>query len=523
MRFKRFFRTLLSKRYWLGFKGRYILSIAVAASIIATTLTSLIPKYVSYNSLRLVREQSQSLTGVLLEAIGISLEFSDYDAVKVTFDNIGKAESRIMYLNVIGEKGVSLAKYEKHSIGPVRSSDFDDSGFITGDGFLMSKRTIQISEIPYTLYLGLDSTQITDMERALQASISILLWAAVFGIIIGMMIVVEILNRPLDVLIERMENVATGEADLTRRIELKSKDEFGDLSKWINEFIDRIRELITKISDSTQSVVQIGNKVTEASGMLAIGAESQQVQITDMATSLQEMVTNMFEASQNTTEATHSAIQAAQAAVDGGAIIEEAIHGMGMIATSVHESSVKIEELGVHSEKIGHIVSVIDDIADQTNLLALNASIEAARAGEHGRGFAVVADEVRVLAERTIQATAEISTMVKGIQLGTSNAVSAMDEGIKRVDQGVSLSENAGKSIQEIISLNAHVQEAIQLISSAASEQSNGANLIASTIEIIKQNTESAAGSAQLMAESAGQLDEETEMLSEQVSQFILR
>jgi methyl-accepting chemotaxis protein len=515
-------RSLFTKRYWGGFKGRYVLSIVFGASFIAILMTSLLPQVVYNSSIALVHAQSKSIAGVLFEAIGISLEFEDFESVQTTFEKVAKSESSVLYISLMDDKGNVLAKFEQDPLQQIQRSDFDASGFCEGEGYLANYRVLDVAGTQYAMILGMDNSQLYQLREQLKFSIVIFVWLMVLGIVLAMTFIVEVLNKPLDVLIERMENVATGEADLTRHIEIKSNDEFGELSSWFNQFIDRIHELVGRISETSQSVVQIGNKVTEASGVLAIGAESQQVQVTDIATSLQEMVSNMYEASQSSNEATASAIQAAEAAVDGGAIIQETIQGMGEIASTVHESSSKIQELGVHSETIGNIVSVIEDIADQTNLLALNASIEAARAGEHGRGFAVVADAVRVLAERTIQATAEIGSMVKNIQSGTQNAVAAMSEGIKRVDQGVALSENAGKSIQKIIDLNAKVQEAIQLISAAASEQSNGANLIASSIETIKRNTEDAAESANLLAISAGQLDEETESLSAQVSHFKL-
>ena len=522
MRVTKIIRSLFSKKYWAGFKGRYVLSITLGAVLIAAFMVVVGPSFVFDRSLDVVREQSRTINGVLLEAIGLSLEFGDYESVQEAFEKVGKNEEMVLLLNIIGPEGRSLAKYVKQPMGMLGIQDFDEQGFINRDGYTANLRTLNIGQDTYALILALDNASIHALEKALRMFITILVWIIVAAIIIGMIIIVEILNRPLDILIERMEDVATGEADLTHRIEIKSQDEFGELSSWFNQFLDRIRELIVLISKSTQSVVEIGNKVTEASGILAIGAEAQQVQVTDIATSLQEMVSTMQETSQNTSEATNSAKQAAKAAVDGGAIIKQTIQGMEQISETVHQSSLRITELGIHSARIGSIISVIEDIADQTNLLALNASIEAARAGEHGRGFAVVAAEVRVLAERTIKATAEIDAMVKDIQEGTQKAVAAMNEGITRVDEGVKLSENAGNSIREIIEMNAQVQEAIQLIAAAAQEQSHGANLIATSIENIKHNTEDAAGSAQLMAESASELDQETEILSAQVSQFKL-
>ena len=122
------------------------------------------------------------------------------------------------------------------------------------------------------------------------------------------------------------------------------------------------------------------------------------------------------------------------------------------IATEVQSSADTINALGKKSETIGEIIAVINDIADQTNLLALNAAIEAARAGEHGRGFAVVADEVRKLAERTTEATEEVSQSINGIQGETGSAVKLIESGSERVTRGVDLASQAGTALESIVS-----------------------------------------------------------------------
>ncbi len=184
---------------------------------------------------------------------------------------------------------------------------------------------------------------------------------------------------------------------------------------------------------------------------------------------------------------------------------------MGRISDSVRSSASKIKDRGHRSDEIGKIINVIDDIADQTNLLALNANIEAAHAGDQGRGFAVVADEVRVLAERTTKATAEIAEMIKGIQVGTNDAVATMNEGIKLVDEGVDLAENAGKSLDEIIQ-----------VAVTSQEQSSGAEQISANVEGISTVFRQSAMTAQQVATAAQQLNTEVTSLTTLVGRFKL-
>ena len=171
------------------------------------------------------------------------------------------------------------------------------------------------------------------------------------------------------------------------------------------------------------------------------------------------------------------------------------------VAKSTRETAEKIQALGKSSDRIGHIVGVIDDIADQTNLLALNAAIEAARAGEQGRGFAVVADEVRKLAERTTTATKEIAEMIETIQEETRTAVVAMNSGTVKVDEGVNSAREAGEALQKIINSAQNVQDMISQIATAATEQASATVQVKANMEqiagLVKKSTDGAQNSAQ--------------------------
>src|SRR5262249_4091716 len=172
----------------------------------------------------------------------------------------------------------------------------------------------------------------------------------------------------------------------------------------------------------------------------------------------------------------------------------------------VEGTAKKMEELGRSSDQIGRIAGVIDDIADQTNLLALNAAIEAARAGEQGRGFAVVADEVRKLAGRTTTPTKKIAQMIKNIQDETKTAVTAMEEGTKQVEEGVTSTSKAGDSLKQIIHMSEQVGEMITHIATAATQQSSASEEVNNNMEQIAKLVKESADGAQQSARACQDL-----------------
>jgi methyl-accepting chemotaxis protein len=323
-------------------------------------------------------------------------------------------------------------------------------------------------------------------------------------------------------MVGRMKDMAEGEGDLTRRLEVGCNDEVAELATWFNTFVDKLQEILCKVSSTSNSLAAAGEQISASARQQAEGAEIQRDQTTQVATAMQEMGSTVQQVSENSNNAAAASQKAAETARQGGTVVEETLSRMRAIAQSVGETARKVQELGKQSDQIGKIIGVIDDIADQTNLLALNAAIEAARAGEQGRGFAVVADEVRKLAERTSGATKEITGMIRSIQAETKSAVTAMQAGTKEVEQGVALTTQAGSSLHKIIQMSEQVGDMVTQIATAATEQSAASEEINGNIEQIAKITTASALGAHQTTEALQDLAALASNLQRLVGQFRL-
>lgn len=211
------------------------------------------------------------------------------------------------------------------------------------------------------------------------------------------------------------EDIAQGEGDLTKRLDESARDEFGEASRWFNLFLDKLNGIINQVAHNSAQVASAATQLNSTAEQMATGAEEVAAQAGTVATSGEEMAATSCEIARNCHSASSNSLRASDVAIIGTQVVQESVAAMGRIAERVKVSASTINRLGNNSEQIGTIIATIEEIANQTNLLALNAAIEAARAGDMGRGFAVVADEVRSLAERTSQATQEISKNMQQI------------------------------------------------------------------------------------------------------------
>ena len=258
---------------------------------------------------------------------------------------------------------------------------------------------------------------------------------------------------------------------------------------------------------NADGVASASQQLASTSEQLAISTAQQSEAASGMAAAVEEMTVSINHVSDSANEAKHVTGETGSLSEDGRRIIQDTVEEMQLIVATVTEASVTIHAVGENSQRISSIVQVIKDVADQTNLLALNAAIEAARAGEQGRGFAVVADEVRKLAERTAQATTEISGMIGAVQSSAQTAVVTMQHAVTRVDCGKTMAGPAGESMNGISDGAGRVVAAVNEISSALREQSMASNDIAANVEKIAQMSEENSAATREAADTARQLE----------------
>jgi methyl-accepting chemotaxis protein len=344
-----------------------------------------------------------------------------------------------------------------------------------------------------------------------------------FGMILAIglgIFISRVITTPLKRGVEFAQAIASG--DLTHRLDVTCKDEIGSLSKALDDMVEKLREVIGKITTASDTVSSAAIQLSASSAQMATGTEEVAAQSGTVATAGEEMAATSMEIAQNCSMAAESSKLANDSAVTGAAIVQETITLMNRIAGRVKDSASTVESLGNRSDQIGAIIGTIEDIADQTNLLALNAAIEAARAGEQGRGFAVVADEVRALAERTTKATKEIGQMIKAIQSETKGAVDVMEEGVKEVENGMTEAAKSGDALQDILNQINAVTMQVSQMATAAEQQTATTTEISSNMQQITEVIHDTAKGAEESATAANQLAKMAEELQNLAGHFRL-
>ena len=263
------------------------------------------------------------------------------------------------------------------------------------------------------------------------------------------------ITRPVKAFIKATAEVSKGAGDLTKRIEVGSNDELGDLADNLNHLFDNLHSLAGDVQNASFQVGASSAEISAASKQMLEGAKDQAVKIEGSTAAVTELSTSIQQVASNAIETTKVAKQSNEA-------VEAAINSMNHIRRTVDEAGEKIHELGESGKRIGNIVEVIRQISEQTSLLALNASIEAAHAGEQGRGFAVVADEVSSLAKRVGQSAKDIEDLIATIKDQTSDAVSTMQTGTREVESGTQLVTNTLANLKQIIEVIQDTAGAVQ-------------------------------------------------------------
>ncbi|MDH3355111.1 MAG: methyl-accepting chemotaxis protein [Chromatiales bacterium] len=297
-------------------------------------------------------------------------------------------------------------------------------------------------------------------------------------------------------------------------------DELGEMGRNIGTMKQQLRGMVSEIGESASLLNSCIHSLTDVTSRTMLSVQQQQMETEQVAAAVTEMSANSREVAANASMAADSSRGANDSANSGNRVVQETVHSIESLATSVTSASEAIHKLEQDSESIGSILEVIRGIADQTNLLALNAAIEAARAGEQGRGFAVVADEVRTLASRTRDATGDIHTMIEQLQKGAADAVTVMEAGREKTKESVDFVQDARSHLNEIMTAVKTISDMSTQIAAAAEEQSSVAEEVSrNTNNISAENTRNA-GSVQEIVNSTDELAALSQRLDGAVASF---
>ena len=333
---------------------------------------------------------------------------------------------------------------------------------------------------------------------------------------------VSFLFRDLGRVSKALEEIASGEGDLTQRLEPRSDDEVGQLAHNFNTFVGNMHTMVSTLSLVSAALSEQSKQTASQAEERSSRIRMQQDEINMVATAINEMAAATQEIAGNADHTAQNAGEAVTACVHGSDQVSQTQGSIQNLAQEVQVATDVIQELEAHGKHINTILATIQNIAEQTNLLALNAAIEAARAGEQGRGFAVVADEVRVLSQRTHASTKEIQQMIETLQSTTGKAVGIMDDSRMLAGTSVDDANAASASLTQIHESVERISDMATQIASAAEEQASVTSEITRNTEGIRDVSNDLALEAHSAAEQAAQLSELSHELENEIRRFKL-
>ncbi len=479
--------------------------------------------------------------GKVVGCMGIDINLND---LTTFLKNITIGESG--YVMLVQDDGVILADPGQPDNNFKKINDLSSDGYKelarvdSGTVNLSLSDKNYIAQVLTSKTLGWKFIALLEEGEILTKVYSLVTLVTVVGIaltaifVFGGIFLANQLARPVIRATNMIKDIAEGEGDLTKRLNIVSKDELGDLAKWFNLFIEKLQEMIKQLGESAQYIGSSSSSLSQISDSLLGSSNETSQRATNVATASEEMSTNLNNVAAAMEESSTNANMVAAAAEEMSATINEiaesAEKARGVsheAVTNAEEASASMEELGTAADKIGKVTETITEISEQTNLLALNATIEAARAGEAGKGFAVVANEIKELAKQTAEATLDIKTLIEDVQKTTDTT----GRGINRITEVISgVNDTVGSiataveeqtvTTREIAENISQASQGIQEVNENVSQSSTVASEITRDISEVSIASSSISESSREIETNAQELLNNTNQLNDIVGKF---